>query len=76
MPCNDALMAHKMNVSDRGMQPFMIVTVWDGKPQRMIGVQKGLKTLLEETGVKTDGLLKQDIIMIKIVKQMNFKEQK
>ena len=33
---NDALMAHKMNVSDGGKQPFMRDTVWDGKTQKMV----------------------------------------
>ena len=50
-----------MNVSDGGKQPFMGDTIWDGKPQKMVtssGIQKGLKTLLEERKVKTDGMLK------------------
>ena len=62
-----------MNVSDRGIQPFMRDTVWDGKPQKDGRNSKGLKTLLEERKVKTDGLLKED--MIKIVEQLYFKEQ-
>jgi len=45
-------MAHKMNVSDRGKQLFMRDTVWDGKPQKMVGIQKRLKTLLEERKIK------------------------
>ena len=47
----DALIAHIMNVSDGGKQPFLRDTIWDGRPQKLVtisGVQKGLKTLLEE----------------------------
>ena len=47
----DALIAHKMNVSDGGKQPFLRDTIWDGRPQKLVtisGIQKGLKTLLEE----------------------------
>ena len=75
---NDALLAHKINVSDGGKQPFMRDTVWDGKPQKMVtssGDQKGLKSLLAERGVNTTGLKKEDLI--KIVEEMrDFKFQK
>ena len=77
---NDALIAHKMNVSDGERQPFLRDTVGDGKPQKMVtssGIQKEsqLKSLLEERGVITTGLKKED--MIKIVENMrDFKFQK
>ena len=48
---NDAFIAHKMDVSDGGKQPYLRDTMWDGKPQKMVtlaGLQKGLKTVLEE----------------------------
>ena len=40
-----------MNISDGGKQPFLRDTMWDGKPQKLVtssGIQKGLKSLLEE----------------------------
>ena len=44
---DNALVAHKMNVSDidGGKQPFLRDTVWGGKPQKLIteeGIQKGM----------------------------------
>ena len=54
--------------------------MWDGKPQKLVtssGIQIGsqLKSLLEERGVITTGLKKED--MIKIVEDMrDFKFQK
>ena len=38
-----------------GKQPFLRDTMWDGKPQKLVtssGIQKGLKSLLEEQGIK------------------------
>ena len=55
----DALDAERMNARNGGKQPFMKDTVWDGRVQRMItdeGVQKGMKTVLEERGIDTHGL--------------------
>ncbi len=55
---DDALNVDRMNVKDGGKQPFMRDTVWDGKCQRMVtaqGLQKGMKTVLEERGVDTRG---------------------
>ena len=55
----DALNAEGMNVRNGGKQPFMKDTVWDGCVQWMItdeGVQKGMKTVLEERGVDIHGL--------------------
>ena len=69
-----------MNVLDGERQPFLRDTVWDGKPQKLVtssGIQKGsqLKSLLEERGIITTGLKKED--MIKIVEDMtDFKFQK
>ena len=51
---DDALNAERMNVKDGGKQPFMMDTTWQGHVQRMVtdaGVQKGMKTVLEERGV-------------------------
>ena len=75
---DDALVAHRMNVSDGGKQPFLRDTIWDGKLQKLVteeGIQKGLKSLLEERGVNTAKLKKDE--MIKIVEEMrDFKFQK
>ena len=55
----DALNPDKMNVKDGGKQPFMKDTVWAGRVQQMKtadGLQKGMKSVLEERGVSTKGL--------------------
>ena len=68
---NDALVAHRMNVSDGRKQPFLRDTVWDGKPQKLVteeGIQKSFKSLLEERGVNTAKLKKDE--MIKIVEEV------
>lgn len=55
----DALNAERMNVKDGGKQPFMRDTMWNGANQRMVtddGLQKGMKTVLEERGVDTRGM--------------------
>ena len=55
----DALNPDRMNVKDGGKQPFMRDTEWNGTAQRMVtdgGIQKGMKTILEEKGVETKGL--------------------
>ena len=52
----DALNAERMNVKDGGKQPFMKDTTWNGTVQTIVwpdGVQKGMKTVLEERGVLT-----------------------
>ena len=75
---DDALIAHKMNVSDGGKQPFLRSTIWDGKVQKMVtdeGLQKGLKRVLEERGINVKGMQKADLI--KILEEMqDFKYQK
>ena len=55
----DALSVERLNVRDGGKQPFLRDTVWDGQVQKMVrpdGVQKGLRTVLEERGVYTKGM--------------------
>ena len=55
----DALDALKMNVNPGGKQRVMRNGVWDGKPQKMnyaLGVQKGMRVVLEERGVNTHGM--------------------
>lgn len=55
----DALNTERMNVRDGGKQPFMRDTIWNGATQRMVtddGLQKGLKTVLEEREVDTRGM--------------------
>ncbi len=50
----DALNVLRMNVRDGGKQPVMKDTIWNGSIQRMVtvdGIQKGMKTVLEERGV-------------------------
>ena len=68
---NDALIAHKMNVSDGGKQPFLRDTMWNGKLQKMVtsnGLQKGLKWVLEECSINVTKMNKED--MIKILEEM------
>ena len=55
----DALDASKMNVNPGGKQRVMRDDVWDRKPQNMnyaLGVQKGMRVVLEERGVNTHGM--------------------
>ena len=63
----DALIASHMNVGPGGQQPKMHDTVWgpDKTPQKMVlpdGRPKGLKLVLEERGVCTTNMKKQDMI--------------
>lgn len=56
---DDDLNAEKMNVRDGGKQPFMRETVWNGEVQRMVteeGIQKGMRTVLDERGIDVHGL--------------------
>lgn len=44
---------------DGGKQPFLRDTMWNGRVQKMVtedGVQKGLRTVLQERGVDTKGM--------------------
>lgn len=55
----DSLTVDRMNVKDGGKQPFMKDTEWMGNVQSMVtsqGIQKGMKTVLEERGVDTTGM--------------------
>jgi hypothetical protein len=74
----DALNAHRMNVSDGGKQPKRRDTVWNGRAQSMTtasGQPKGLRTVLEERNVNTAGMNKAD--MVKVLADMHdFKVQK
>ena len=57
---DDALNVEKMNVKDGGKQPFMKDTIWNGNVQKMVtaeGIQKGLRTVLGERGINTDGMV-------------------
>ena len=67
-----------MNVSDGGKQPFMRSTMWDGEEKSMVtdeGLQKRLKSLLQDRCYNTTGMKKEQ--MIKIVEEMrDFKYQK
>ena len=70
---DDALNAERMNVRDGGKQPFMCDTVCDGEPQSMVtddGVQKGMRTVLEERGVDTKGMnadkLRQELLQFQV----------
>ena len=61
----DALNAHRMNVSDGGKQPKRRDTVWNGRAQSMTtasGQPKGLRTVLEERNVNTTGMNKADMV--------------
>ena len=74
----DALNAHRMNVSDGGKQPKRRDTVWNGRAPSMTtasGQPKGLRTVLEERNVNTAGMNKAD--MVKVLADMHdFKVQK
>ena len=61
------LVAHHMNVSLGGSQPKMRDTVWGPEkvPQKMVledGRAKGLKLVLEERGISTAGMKRQDMV--------------
>ncbi len=56
---DDALDVSKMNVNPGGKQRIMRDGFWDGKVQRMnyaIGIPKGLRVILEERGINTQGM--------------------
>ena len=61
----DALVAHKMNVRPGGDQPRIRDTIYQGKLQKMVfddGTPKGVRVVLEERGIDTSRMLKQDTI--------------
>ena len=56
---DDGLNVEKMNVNPGGKQPLMMDTTWNDEIQTMVypdGVAKGMKAVLEERGVDTDGM--------------------
>ena len=56
---DDALDVLKMNVNPNGKQQIMRDGWWGGKPQKMnfsLGIAKGLRQVLEERGVDTQGM--------------------
>ena len=56
---NNALNVVRMNVRDGGRQPCMRDTVWHGEIQQMVttdGVQKEMRTVLEERDVDNRGM--------------------
>ena len=60
----DALDVSKFNVGPGGKQPRMCESEWAGKPQKMcfnIDVPKGMKIILEERGINTESLRKEDM---------------
>ena len=60
----NALNASQMNVRPGGKQPCTRDTLWAGRVQRMVrddGVVKGLKAVLEERGINTEGMKGDDM---------------
>ena len=63
-PCHrkcsdDSLNINRMNVNPGGKQPIMKDTIWNGQVQRLVtedGIPKGMKLVLQERGVNTDGM--------------------
>ena len=56
---DDALDANKMNVNPGGKQRKMRDTTWQGKDQKMcfvLGILKGMRQVLQEREVNTDGM--------------------
>ncbi len=77
----NALNADRMNVRDGGKQPFMQDTMWSGQVQKMVtedGLQKGMKTVLDERGIDIKGMnaskMKEELLKFKASKtHMNTK---
>ena len=57
--CSDNLLnVKRMNVNPGGKQPVMRDTIWNDNVQKLVdgnGIPKGLKLVLEERGINTDG---------------------
>ncbi len=69
----DALVASRMNQRPGGQQPVMRDTVWAGKPQKLVMVDrtpKGAEMILEERGINTN--LKLDDMRIILANHDNF----
>jgi transposase len=75
---DDALNAYKMNLSSGGTQPKMRDTVFNGKCQKLVdskGVPKGLKQVLSERGVNTEGMNKAAMVE-ELSSHQDFKSEK
>ena len=77
---DDALVASKMNVHPGGKAPKMRTSplIFNGRPQSMVlsdGRPKGLKMVLEERGVNTQGMVKDDMVK-KLNEFPDFKNEK
>ena len=74
----DALNVLEMNVKPGGGQPKMRNTVYKGKLQKMNfddGTPKGLKRVLEERGIRTTGMNKQDM-QAELASHSDFKDER
>ena len=74
----DALQVGEMNVKPGGKQPRMRDTIWQGRVQSMNlrdGTPKGLKIILEERGVNTTGMKKNDMQAV-LASHVDFKHEK
>ena len=61
---DDALNVAEMNVNPGGSQPKLRDTIFNGKLQRMVyadGTPKGMKQILQERGINTSKMKKQDM---------------
>ena len=78
---DDALVAGKMNVKPGGMQKIMRDTSWNGRIQKMYFMQggrkeaKGMKLVLEERGILTDGM-NADTMRATLANHADFKFEK
>ena len=64
---DDALNVNKMNVKPGGAQPKMRDTEWNGEIQTMVlpdGRPKGMKLILEERKIDTEGMVAADMRLI------------
>lgn len=67
-----------MNVKPGGKQPAMRDTKWGGRVQKMVdaeGVPKGMKAILEERGINTSQMVKDDMRII-LSNHEDFKTEK
>ena len=77
---DDALVGSKMNVHPGRKAPKMRTSplIFNGRPQSMVlsdGRPKGLKVVLEERGVNTQGMVKDDMVK-KLNEFPDFKNEK
>ena len=74
----DALQVGDMNVKPGGKQPRMHDTIWQGRVQTMNlrdGTPKGMKLILEERGINTSGMKKEDMQAV-LASHSDFKREK